>query len=248
MPETSYLPTMKLLTTAIFWATAIISPLQAQAPDPQQILEGARLSATLVEMKEGLKGNLIQGKRKIPIVIFLKGKNIQFQFFEGDTWRVFHMRLADDKYDLFEIIDGKTIDFPREKLVESIAGTDLTYEDLALRFFYWPNPKLEATEDVAGQACYKLRLGKPKGAAGRYESVYVWVHSKYGAFMKIRGHDNGGNLVKEFQVEDVMKVGDDVWVLEKMQVATHDPKTGRRISITDLTFSKPSSGALKGLR
>jgi hypothetical protein len=37
-------------------------------------------------------------------------------------------------------------------------------------------------------------------------------------------------------------------VLEKMQVATHDPKTGRRLSITDVIFKKPSGKALKGLR
>lgn len=239
---------MKILVTAILAATSAITPLTAQAPDPQAILEGARLSATLVEMKEGLKGNLIQGREKIPIVIFLKGKDIQFQFFENNKWMKFHMRLGDDKYELFEIIDGKTINFPHGKLVEPIAGTDLTYEDLALRFFYWPDPKLEATENVAGQSSYKLRLDKPKGAPGRYEAVYVWVHTKYGAFMRIRGHDSKGKLVKEFQVEDVMKVGDDVWVLEKMQVSSYDPATERRKSITDLLFTKPAPGALKGLR
>lgn len=239
---------MKFLATAILAASAAVAPLNAQAPDPDRILEGARLSATLVEMKEGIQGNLIQGRKKVPITIYLRGKDIQFQFYEGNTWRKFHMRLADDKYDLFEIVGGQTRNFPREKLIEPIAGTDLTYEDLALRFFYWPNPKLEGTENVAGQSCYKLRLNKPKGSAGRYEGVYVWVHTKYGAFMRIRGHDTNGTLVKEFQVEDVMKVGDDVWVLEKMQVSTHDPRNGRRISITDVTFNKPSKDALKGLR
>lgn len=88
-------------------------------------------------------------EKKIPIEIFLKGKDIQFQFYENKAWRVFHLRLNDDHNDLFEIIDGKTVDFPRAKLTESIAGTDLTYEDLALRFFYWPNPKLESTEKSA---------------------------------------------------------------------------------------------------
>ena len=44
-----------------------------------------------------------------------------------------------------------------------------------------------------------------------------------------------------------MKISDDVWVLEKMQVATHDPKTGRRVSITDVIFKKPSGKALRGL-
>ena len=239
---------MKFLTATTLSAFATVATLKAQAPDPQAILEGARLSATLVEMKEGIQGNLVQGRKKVPITIYLKGKDIQFQFYEGNAWRKFHMRLADDKYDLFEIVGGKTRDFPREKLVEPIAGTDLTYEDLALRFFYWPNPKLEGTENVAGQSCYRLRLQKPGNAMGRYDKVYVWVHTKFGAFMKIKGHDKNGGLVKEFQVEDVMKVGDDVWVLKKMQVATHDPISGRRVSITDVTFNKPPKGALQGLR
>lgn len=247
MAETGYLGDMKFIKTLLFSA-ALTSPLAAQAPDANRILEGARLSATLVELDEGLQGTLTQGRKKIPITIFLKGKNIQFQFQEDGNWRVFHMRLGDEKFELFEIIGGKTINFPAAKLIESIAGTDLTYEDLALRFFYWPNPNLEATENIGGQECYKLRLDKPKGAPGRYEGVYVWIHTKFGAFMRIKGHDKNGGLVKEFQVEDVMKVADNVWVLEKMQVATHDPKTSRRISITDVIFKKPSGKALKGLR
>jgi len=219
---------------------------QAQAPDPDRILEGARLSAALAELDEGLKGHLSHDGKKIPITIFLKGKDIQFQFYEKRTWRVFHLRLNDDEFDLFEIIDGKTINFPREKLTESIAGTDLTYEDLALRFFYWPEPKLEGAEKIGTQDTYKLRLNKPAKAAGNYFAVYVWVHAKFGAFMKINGHAQNGDLLKEFQVEDVMKIDDNTWTLKKMQVSSY--RDGRRRSITDMVLEKPSKGALKGLR
>ncbi|MFD2256394.1 outer membrane lipoprotein-sorting protein [Luteolibacter algae] len=238
---------MKFLIGLAASLTILSASLKAQ--DPQKILEGARLAATLTEIQEGLQGTLSKSGRKTPITLFLRGKNIQFQFTEkGQPLRIFHMRLSDDKFDLFEIINGKTVNFDRNKLVEPIAGTDLTYEDLSLRFFYWPNPKLEGIEKVAGQDCYKLRLDKPNGAAGRYEAVYVWVHTKFGAFMRIRGHDAKGVLVKEFQVEDVMQVADGVWTLRQMQVATHDSKSGRRASITDVTLNKPSKGTLKGLR
>ena len=64
--------------------------------------------------------------------------------------------------------------------------------------------------------------------------------------MKIHGHSKNGELLKEFQVEDVMKVSEKVWTLRKMQVATY--KGGRRSSITDMTLDKPNAGALKGLR
>jgi hypothetical protein len=224
-------------------------PASAQAPDPKAILESARMSATLTKLDEGLQGNLRKGNVKTPVTLFLKGKDIQFQFSETkNEWRIFHMRIGDEKFNLFEIVNGKTQAFAEAKLVSPIAGTDLTYEDLAMRFFYWPDPKLEGMEDVGGQSCYKIRVAKPRGVAGRYDVVYVWVHSKFGAFMKIRGHDKNGGLLKEFQVEDIMQISKDVWTLRKMQVATHDPASGRRLSITDVTFDTPNKPGPRGIR
>jgi hypothetical protein len=220
----------------------------AQQPDAKAILEGARMSATLTQLDEGLSGTLRKGSQKTPVTLFLKGKDIQFQYSENNgPWRVFHMRLGDANFNLFEIVGGKTLNFPPDKLVAPIAGTDLTYEDLALRFFYWPDPKFEGQEDVGGMSCYKIRIDKPRGAAGRYEVVYVWVHTKYGAFIRIRGYDKNGGLVKEFMVEDTMQIAKDVWTLRKMQVATHDPASGRRLSITDVTFDAPKKAGPKGL-
>jgi hypothetical protein len=235
----------------ILLAASLLATLHASAqqPDPKAILEGARMSATLTKLDKGLSGDIRQGNRKIPITLFLKGKDIQFQFQENkDAWRGFHMNIGGDDFKLSEIIDGKMKDFPEDKIATPIAGTDLTYEDLALRFFYWPDPKLEGQEDISGQSCYKIRINKPKGSAGRYDVVYVWVHTKAGAFMKIRGHDKKGGLVKEFLVEDIMQIAKDTWTLRKMQVSTHDPATERRLSITDVTFDTPNTAGPKGPR
>jgi hypothetical protein len=242
------LPAMNLKASfaAVFLSTALVS---AQQPDAKTILEGARMSVALARLDEGLSGNLRHGRRSIPVVLFLKGQDIQFQFNENNgPWQVFHMRVGDEALELFEMIDGKQKAFAPEKLIAPVAGTDLTYEDLAMRFFYWPNPKLEGEEDVGGQSCYKIRIDKPRGAAGRYEVIYVWVHKKFGAFMRIRGHDKNGGLVKEFQVEDVMQVAKDLWTLRKMQVASHDPANGRRLSITDVTFDTPKKAGPRGPR
>lgn len=221
----------------------------AQQPDPQAILEGARMSATLTKLDEGLEGKLKAGRKTVPIALFLKGENIQFQFSEdGSPWRIFHMRMGDEKFDLFEIIGGKTKVFDRNKLLEPIAGSDLTYEDLAMRFFYWPDPQFEGEDEVGGQDCYRIRVDKPDGVVGRYASVLIWVHKKYGAFMRIRGINKDGKLVKEFLVEDVMQVKKDVWTLSEMQVSSYEPKTGRRTSISKLDFEKPRMARPRGLR
>lgn len=214
----------------------------AQAPDPAAILKGARLSASLTHLEKGLSGTLRAKGKKIPLTLFLRGNDIQFQYAEtDDIYRIFHLRLAEQACELFEIRDGKTLPFPPAQLVQPIAQTDLTYEDLALRFFYWPKPILEGNERVAGEDCYKIRIDKPKQDPGRYQVVYVWVSSKYGAFMRVRGHDAKGGLLKEFQVQDVMRVANNVWTLRKMQVSSHDPVTGRRQSISDLTFDSPNA-------
>ena len=97
---------------------------RSQQPDPKAILEGARIAATLTKLDDGLQGNLRKGSTKIPVTLFLKGKDIQFQFSETkDAWRIFHMRIGDEKFNLFEIINGKTLEFPAAKLVSPIAGT-----------------------------------------------------------------------------------------------------------------------------
>ena len=221
----------------------------AQTPNPSAILEGARLSASLTKLEKGLSGSIRKGNHKTPVTLFLMGREIQFQFSETpDAPRIFHMRMGDSSYKLFEIIDGKTRDLSSKQLVSPIANTDLTYEDLSMRFFYWPDPKLEGSEMVGGQSCYKIRIDKPQHTPGRYQVVYVWVHEKFGAFMKIRGHDEKGGLLKEFQVEDIMQVADKVWTLRKMQVSSHDPQTGRRTSITDVTFDSPNQVKPRGLR
>jgi hypothetical protein len=67
--------------------------------------------------------------------------------------------------------------------------------------------------------------------------------------MRIRGHDKSGGLVKEFEVEDIMNIGENVWTLRKMQVATCDPNnSGRRLSITEVTFENPKKVMPRGVR
>lgn len=217
-------------------ALGIALIVSAPAQDAGAIMEGARMSASLTKLDKGLNGTIRKGNRKTPLVVFLNGKNIQFQFEQNKgVWEIYHMRMGDSSTELFSIANGKTSKFPAGKLAQPIGGTDLTYEDLALRFFYWPGPVFEGSEQVGGQDCWKIRVNKPKGTAGAYEVAYVWIHKKYGAFMRIRAHDKSGGLIKEFQVEDVMQVKN-VWTLRKMQVASCDPATGRRTSITEVTF------------
>jgi hypothetical protein len=235
---------MKFLTLLFFLSTVWGSALSGQ--DASQIIERARIAATL--QNNDLEGSLDKrGGGKSSVMLFLKGKNIQFQYStKGKPWEIFHMRLGKDQYDLFEVEQsGKTTRFPDKKLSDPVAGTDLSFEDLSLRFFYWPNPKLEGAENVKGEDCWKIRLDNPT-RAGSYGVVYVWVHKKFGAFMKIRGHDRAGDLRKEFLVDDIMRLPDGTYTLQKMKVASMSK--GRTTGLSYLRFDKPKKAGPRGLR
>tara|TARA_B100001057_G_C22870077_1_gene958403 strand:- start:4182 stop:4658 length:477 start_codon:yes stop_codon:yes gene_type:complete len=158
------------------------------------------------------------------------------------------MRLGENRYDLFELADGKTVRFPEEKLGEPIEKTDLSYEDLAMRFLYWPGGQVDGLEKVKGQDCWVVRLVNPT-QTGRYVQVRVWVHKKSQALMQVVGYDKGGKPLKRFAVTDVMKVGDS-YTLRRMRVDSVDPVQNRVVGMTYLEFDKPKARAPRpgGLR
>lgn len=231
---------MKTFAAFLF---AAVAPLHAQQPDAAAMVRSIRLSATLQQMD--LIGSVEKdGGPKFSVNLFVRENNMQFQL--GNAER-FHIRMGDEKAELLNVIDdkGSTRAFPASKLSQSIAGTDVSYEDLTLRFLYWPNAQFEKEEKVNGEQCFKLRLDNP-GKDGAYGVVYVWVHKKYGAFWQIRAHDRKGKPLKEFQVNAVMKLPDDKgYTIKEMRVNALDADS-RVGSITYLRFEKPAAAGPKG--
>ena len=231
---------------ATFLAVATFTMASAQAanqPDANKIVHGVRLASTL--QHNDLNGTLRKNGKRTPIGLFLRGENIQFQYKTGKKWTVFHMRLKEESFELFEIANGKNIKLPSGKLGQPILNTDLTYEDLAFRFLYWPHPKIVGEETIKLQPCYKIRLVNP-GKSGRYTIVYIWVHKKYNALMQVAGYDKSGKILKRFHVTELMKVANGQ-TLKKMNIESYNPKTEKVTGITYLEFQKPKP-VKKGLR
>ena len=237
--------TMKAFLAAAFLGA--IAPLHAQAPDADAMIRNIRLSATLQQMD--LHGQ-IRKDNKVPITMFVRENNLQFHLGNGER---FHIRMGDEKAELMTVDDaGKTSAFPGSKLATPIAGTDVTYEDLTLRFLYWPNAKLEGEEKANGADCYRVALTNP-GQGGAFAKVYVWVHKQYGAFWQVRAHDKAGKPIKEFVVNDVMQLPDGKnYTIKQMRVNSLEAKGDKYVtkSVTYIEFEKPAGGGKvpKGLR
>ena len=229
---------MKSFAALLF--AAAVAPLHAQQPDAAAMVRSIRLSATLQQMD--LTGSVEKdGGPKLGVNLFIRQGNMQFQLGEKER---FHIRMGDESAQLLNVIDdkGTTKPFPPPKLSQPIAGTDVSYEDLTLRFLYWKKATLDGEEKANGEDCYKIRLDNTDGD-GAYGVVYVWVHKKYGAFWQIRAHDKKGVPLKEFQVNSVMKLPDDKgYTIKEMRVNALNANS-RTKSITYLRFDKPAASA-----
>ena len=212
----------------------VFSPL-ARAQTAEEIMASVRQVAVL-QKEQTLSGKIRKGMKRIPLTLFLRGKDIQFAL-NGGKER-FHLQLNENDQNLLEIINGKTRPFSSKKIVEPIGGTDVSYEDLALKFLYWKNPKLVGRQKINGQDCWRIHLFNPD-KTGRYREVSVWVSIKQRALMRVLGYGPrpDSDPLKQFEISDIMKVNG-AYTVKTMKVTSFNKK--RRVAgITYLEFDKP---------
>lgn len=215
----------------------LFSPL-VMAQTAEEIMSSVRQVAAIQENQD-LRGVIRKGRAKVDISLFLRGKDIQFALKDGKER--FHLRLNPENQELLEIVNGKSRPFPDNKVAAPIAGTDVSYEDLALKFLYWKNPRIVGEEKLNGQLCWRLHVNNPD-RAGRYREISVWVTKKQRALMRVVGYGvrpEGGNppAIKQFEITKVMKVND-VYTVKTMKVSSFG-NNNRVNGITYIDFEKP---------
>jgi hypothetical protein len=182
------------------------------------------------------------GLKAIPLKLTMSAKEVRFVFFEGNRKaakpdQIVILKLLDNRYELNEIAKGKSGKLAPERYAERIRGTDISFEDLAMRFLYWPNPKHVASERAKGGDAWRIRCVNPVGE-GAYTTVDVWVSKESGAMVKMHGYDALGKLVKSYEVDKVNRYKG-AWILEQMVVRTHPTKKGEKLTSSYLEIEPP---------
>jgi hypothetical protein len=217
----------------IIWIVILASFASAQSA--REIMESVR-QVTVLQKEQTLTGVLRKGAKKVPLNLFLRGKDIQFTLNGGAEG--FHLRLKENDQEFWDINNGKAKRFPANKVGASIAGTDVTYEDLALKFLYWPNPQHAGAQKIGFENCWRIHVVNPE-KTGSYREVSIWVTKKHRALARVVGYGPkpGRRPMKQFEIIDVMKVNG-VFTVETMKVSRFDQE--RRVEgITYLEFNKP---------
>ncbi|MDF1655973.1 MAG: outer membrane lipoprotein-sorting protein [Verrucomicrobiales bacterium] len=193
-----------------------------------EVLKLVRYSYTL--FNRDFTGLLRTGfASKTPFLMSLKPESIRFIF--DSPSQVIYLDTKNNSFALFEGLDGKAMQpVNPSKYAQEVRGTDVTYEDLAMRFLYWPNAKIVKLDKIKARECWHVRVLNPDGE-GAYSTVDVWIDRGSGGMIKMNGYNSSGRPVRRFEVLSGKKF-DDIWMVDEMRIETINPSTGQIKSST----------------
>ena len=182
-------------------------------PSAQELLRSVRLAQSAQEWK--LTGRIRTGSKKTPFKLTLEKSAIRYEFTDnGDTLT---LRLGEKSSILEEKKDGKTARVPSAKYDAPVHGTDISYEDLALRFLYWPDANVLGGGMIAAHNCWRVEVRPANANDSQYARVVLWIGREDGALMKAESYDAAGKWVRRFTVREVMK-REGYWLLKQMVI------------------------------
>jgi hypothetical protein len=208
------------------------SAFAAAPPSATEILNSVRMLETSQQLD--LQGQLRQDDLIVPFHLTQVGPLIRYSFEDPDE--VLQLRLGENGSRLDLVTDDGAETFPSEKLEQKIRGTGITYEDLTLKFLYWPGGRVLGDETVHARSCWKLQLTSPSRDS-QYANVFLWVDKKSGALMRMEGYGADGKLAKRFEVVSAQKI-DNRWFLKQMRVEELQPGTNKVTARTYLEIKK----------
>jgi len=201
-------------------------------PDAQEVLANVRLRQSRQQID--LRGQLRQDTTIIPFRLVQNGPVVRYLFTNPEE--TLQVRLGANDSRLDEITRSGAEKIVAAKLDEPVRRTAITYEDLALKFLYWPNPRVIGADFIRTRNCWKLQLQAP-ASDSQYATVTLWVDKDNGALMRMEGYDSSGKLRRRFEVVSAQKI-EDRWYLKQMRVEAIDPRTARVTARTYLEINR----------
>ena len=221
------MPTKTILLFLLVASSAIAAP-----PPAKEILESVRLRQAQQQLE--LQGQLREGATIVPFRLTQTGPVIRYSFSNPDE--ALQLRLGDNDSRLEEVTREGVEKVTPAQFDHKVRGTAVTYEDLALKFLYWPNARVTGENSISLRNCWKLELKAPNRQS-QYSNVWLWVDKEGAALMKVEGYDWNGKLAKRFTVVSGQKI-DDHWFLKEMRIQEFDPNTGKARPPTYLEIKK----------
>lgn len=193
-------------------------PVHADS-EASRILEAARMNP--LGERIVLEARLRADSTVVPFRIVVRDGTVSYVFENPDQEII--LGLGEKSATLEEKRGGRTAPVSPAKFDDPVRGGLLTYEDLALRFLYWPSPRLLGEESIRSRPSFKIEIPAP-GSESDYGVVRIWIDKESGALLRVEGYNKEGKLAKRFEVVSAQKLGGQ-WMLKQMRVERLDPAT-----------------------
>ena len=203
-----------------------------ETPSAKEILATARMQQSQQEID--LQGQIRQEATVVPFRLTQTGPLIKYSF--ANPPGALQLRLGENDSRLEELSQNGVEKITPAQFDHKVRGTAITYEDLALKFLYWPDARVLGEEPVRSRRCWKLEL-RPPSHDSQYSSVLLWVDKNTGALMEMEGYDWKGRLAKRFEVISAQKI-EGRWFLKQMRIEEMQPGTNKVQSRTYLEIKK----------
>ena len=202
------------------------------APSAREILATVRMQQTQQHLD--LQGQLRQEATIVPFRLTQTGPLIKYSF--ANPPEALQLRLGENDSRLEQLSQGGVEKITPAQFDRKVRGTAITYEDLALKFLYWPTARVLGEEPVRSRRCWKVEL-QPPSRDSQYSRVLLWVDKNSGALMEMEGYDWKGRLAKRFEVISAQKI-EGRWFLKQMRIEEMQPTTNKVQSRTYLEIKK----------
>ncbi len=228
-----------LLAVPVFAQNSAVEVRKAETlpPTGEEILRLVRMSQALQDLKN-LNGRLRNDDtgQEYPFTLTMADNVIRFVFPDPPK-EIINLDLNDNGTKLTRVAAGGKIEMPLSLYGEPVRQTAINFEDLSMRFLYWPNAKIVGEESISFQKCWIVRVQNPDNR-GPYRLVDCWVHKDSGAMMQMRAYNGAGKLLKEFKVRKGQKYKG-AYILKQMRVESYNTDTNKINGRTYLEISDP---------
>jgi len=222
----------------------VLSPtLRSAEPTAQDLLQNVRLN-------QGSQYRIMNARLRyqntiIPFRLVLNGNEIRYEFTDPD--QVFILRLGEKSSTLFEISKGGTERVNSARSSEHVRGTDITYEDLSLRFLYWTDAKIIGDDPIAAIQYSMIELRPEPGSGSQYGKVIAWVAKKYdGLLGKAKCYSpDGSQVVLVMTVKSSMTLADGSRFLKQMSIErlNNGKSTGKDPTYLEILGEEKAGGS-----
>ncbi len=181
-------------------------------------------------------GAIRKGHLRVPFSLSARGNTIVFQYRLNNAWKRFDVRIGEKRADLLLVDGGKATVMVPSQYAQPIAGTDVTYEDLSLRFLYWKGGVIlpdSADSRIKGRDCFIVQAPNPTPGVGQFATVRMWIDKENGTVWQIDGYGTDGKLRKRFSITSIQRLSDGTWFFKQMKMEIRNPQNDRRTIALD---------------